>query len=101
VSPGILSPLLPPPDQPVTDWSGRIWRALHADPALAGRVEQSPTGSVRLLGPNGGEPPASQKERACWELHVRLRLATDVPGLPEEYVPALEWLTVAEPEARR
>lgn len=31
-----------------------------------------------LTGPHGGPPPASQKERRRWELHVRLRVTAEL-----------------------
>ena len=72
----------------------RIRRVLAADPALAGRARCDETGAVVLTGPSGGPSPASAKERQCWELHVRLRLAAE---LGETASPVLvRWATAGE-----
>jgi hypothetical protein len=74
----VLLPLLPESVRQAESGSldERIWRALAADPALAGRVRRD-RGAVVLSGPAGGPPPSSAKERRRWEIHVRLRLVAE------------------------
>ena len=56
---------------------GLLSMALAIDPALAGRVRCDDAGTVVLTGPHGGTSPTGAKERARWELHVRLRLEAE------------------------
>lgn len=99
----LLTPLLPRPAAPgalqyapndVPD-DRTAWRALLADPALTGRVSRGPDGTIVLTGANGGPPPAGQKERQRWELHVRLRLAVEL-GDDATAAGAIRWATPGE-----
>jgi hypothetical protein len=56
----------------------RFRAALEADPALKGRAFCDERGVITLTGPAGGPTPASVKERQRWEMHVRLRLASEL-----------------------
>jgi hypothetical protein len=88
----LLTPLLPTPDQGADGAEGDLlWRALLADPALAGRVRRDGAGAIVLTGPGGGLPPASLKERRRWELHVRLRLAAEF-GEAAASVAEIRWI---------
>ena len=73
----------------------RVRRALAADPALAGRVSCDDRGTVVLTGPADGPSPASRKERRRWELHVRLRLAAELGGVPPAAL-EIRWAEPAE-----
>jgi hypothetical protein len=67
-----------PDDFQSSDHCALLRAALGADPALAGRASCDDAGLITLTGPDGGEPPASAKERQRWEMHVRLRLAAEL-----------------------
>jgi hypothetical protein len=58
-------------------WLLRTWRALAADPALAGRVARVGIGDVLLTAPGYGAMPADRRLRAHWCLHVHERLAVE------------------------
>lgn len=90
----LLTPILPSPslDAGGADQS-RLVRALAADPALSGRVSCDGAGIIRLTGPDGGPPPASLKERQRWEVHVRLRLATEL-GETAASEAAIRWACI-------
>ena len=80
------------------DFSGanpveRVRAAITVDPALAGRVSCDDAGVITLTGPGGGLPPASAKERQRWEMHVRLRLASEL-GESEASAAVVRWSDV-------
>ena len=76
----LLTPLLPDSLDDVAGGAARdlVSRALAVDPALAGRVRCEADGIIVLTGTDGSAAPLSSKERQRWELHVRLRLATEL-----------------------
>ena len=72
----------------------RLWRALHVDPALAGRVRLDRAGAIVLTGSCDGPPPTSAKERERWELHVRLRLTAEL-GQAAASAAIIRWAELA------
>jgi hypothetical protein len=75
-------------------------RALQADPALRGRVDSDDSGAIVLCVPGGAPVPTSAKERARWELHVRLRLAAELGDSAAADVD-IRWCEAGAPDPQR
>ena len=63
-------------ERATVDHAANVVRALAIDPALRGRVRCDKEGVV-ILSDLAGRVPSSAKERARWELHVRLRVTAE------------------------
>lgn len=63
-------------------WLGRAWRALVADPTLAGRVARVGIADVLILGPRRGPAPGHPAERAAWARQIVERILVDTAHDP-------------------
>jgi hypothetical protein len=72
-------------------WLVRVWRAIGADPLLAGRVARVGLGHALLTGPNFGPAPASQHDRDRWRLRLEQRVQTETGRTPDAWGVEIRW----------